>query len=475
MNYLSFIDIFGVEFRQQIHLNVKSQKSVFGGITSLLILATSLGYLIYILNEWIQFRLLPKSTSTMKANLTSELQYDEDAILFEFFYWKYSEQQSDPFNQQNNILTPLGIYFEDGQPTTIFSFLSQVESLSYYGTKKFGLNQFKLSQNSNGTSKENVREMMLVFVRCNQTYLSENQTCASQQEIDHFFDSAVNYMAFQINLKQFNSQTEVFEFVKKTYYFSLDKAISTQSQILLKQTQAFIDSGIILNSIQEETFVQDAYILTTSASINFWKKIIGMDTYFNMIFRLDPVSEELNIVYPKLGEVLAQVGSIVNMLMILKYIILYYNEKLLEHTFIDQVLSFYFTDYKQIKKSKVNYDKKACSILVEQAQKRLVYINIIYELSRIQLFLQNHFGRKKLQESHSMGILLKPPNKNLNQDLEQALAQCQEENLEDENQKFHIQDFFLLSQPKQLLNQIEDQSVRKHDPIITPNLNHSLQ
>lgn len=30
-----------------------------------------------------------------------------------------------------------------------------------------------------------------------------------------------------------------------------------------------------------------------------------MDTYFNMIFRLDPVSEELNIVYPKLGEVLA--------------------------------------------------------------------------------------------------------------------------------------------------------------------------
>ncbi|CAK55939.1 unnamed protein product (macronuclear) [Paramecium tetraurelia] len=475
MNFLSLIDLFGVELRQQISLNVKSQKSKLGGIISLFILAASLGYLAYIMNEWISFRLLPKSTNTMKANLASELQYDEDQKLFEFFYWKYQDQQIDPFNQQNNILTPLGINFENGFPSAIFSFLSQNESISYYGTKKFGLNQFTLSQNSNGSSLENVRELMLVLVRCEKKYLTGNQSCASEEEIDNFFDSAVNFIAFQIHLQQFNSETQEFEFIKKSYYFSIDKVISSQSQVFLKQTQAYIDNGVLLGSIEQETFVQDANILTTSASINFWQKILGMDTYLNMIFRLDPVSQELKIVYPKLGEVLAQVGSIANILLLLRYVILYYNEKLLEYNFIDQVLSFYFTDYQQIKNSKVNYDKKACAVLVEQAQKRLVYINIIYELSRIQLFLQYHFGRKKLQESHSMGILLKPPNKNLNQDLEQALAQCQEENLDDENQTFHIKDFFLLSQPKNKQKQVEEQSVRQYDPIAAQQINSQIK
>lgn len=45
---------------------------------SLLILGTSLAYLSYVLNDWIQFRLLPKSTNTMKVNDKSTLIYDED-------------------------------------------------------------------------------------------------------------------------------------------------------------------------------------------------------------------------------------------------------------------------------------------------------------------------------------------------------------------------------------------------------------
>ncbi|CAD8050104.1 unnamed protein product [Paramecium primaurelia] len=466
MNYLSFIDIFGVEFRQQISLNVKSQKSVIGGITSLFILIASFGYLAYIINQWIQFNLLPKLTNTMKADPTQELLYFEDESLFEFSYWKYQNEQVDPFNQYNNIITPIGIYFDSDNESENISFLNQDEIISKYGTKKFGLNQLRLSQS---------RELMIVLVKCNHSYLSGNQSCASDKEIDDFFTSAVNYFEFQLNFKQFNSQTQQFEIFKRTYYFSLDQVIATQSQISLKQTQAYIDNGILLDSIQKEIFVQDAQILTTSSSLSLWQNILGVDTYFTITLRLDPISNELYIVYPKIGEVLAQVGSIVNVLMMLKYIILYYNEKTLDRSLIDQVLSFYFADYKQLKNSKVDQDKKACSILVEQAQKRLVYINIIYELSRIQMFLQHQFGRKKLQESHSFGILLKPTNRNFNQDFDQELIEISQEHSDEENKTFLIKDFLLLSQPNQLLNQVEEENPYQQNQKIQPQLNFELQ
>ena len=37
---------------------------------------------------------------------------------------------------------------------------------------------------------------MLVFIKCNQIYLSGEQKCASDKEIEDFFTSAVNYMVF---------------------------------------------------------------------------------------------------------------------------------------------------------------------------------------------------------------------------------------------------------------------------------------
>lgn len=63
MKYLSILDIFGVEFKQQIQLNVKEQKSTIGGIASILIIGTSLAYLVYVFKQWINYELLPKSSN----------------------------------------------------------------------------------------------------------------------------------------------------------------------------------------------------------------------------------------------------------------------------------------------------------------------------------------------------------------------------------------------------------------------------
>lgn len=51
-------------------------------------IAASLAYFFYIINEWVNNNILPKSTSNMKVQNYSEIIFEEEA-LFEFSYWKY--------------------------------------------------------------------------------------------------------------------------------------------------------------------------------------------------------------------------------------------------------------------------------------------------------------------------------------------------------------------------------------------------
>lgn len=52
MKILAIADIFRVELKYEIQLNVKVENSIVGGLASLLILGTSFAYLFYIFNEW---------------------------------------------------------------------------------------------------------------------------------------------------------------------------------------------------------------------------------------------------------------------------------------------------------------------------------------------------------------------------------------------------------------------------------------
>ena len=72
-----------------------------------------------------------------------------------------------------------------------------------------------------------------------------------------------------------------------------------------------------------------------------------------------------------------------SMLMTIQYILRYYNEYMLEVDFVDTLLGFYYQDYLELKQSKDKVDLKLCKELIEWAKKKLVYTNIIYELSRI--------------------------------------------------------------------------------------------
>ncbi|CAD8190141.1 unnamed protein product [Paramecium pentaurelia] len=444
------IDIFGAQYRQQIQLNQKVQKSVLSGICSLIVLGASFGYFLYVMNEWWSSKILPKSTNIMKVENYSQIQYNEDS-LFEFCYWKYSDMQIDPFRLQNNILTPIGIYFINGIPQKPFSLLNEIPIMSPYNTSLLSVDNLTLIQNSGFDNSLNyTTELMIVITSCNSTLLNSGYQCASDQEIQEFFKKSVNYISFWLNLKQYDPYSQKFQVVKKHYYLTFDSEISHQGQLILTQTQATIDHGILFSKYESQSYIYNAQLITSATSKQFWSTLFKQNTYLNLFIRLDPMSTDTQIVYPKLGEILAQVGSIMSMLMTIQYILRYYNEYMLEVDFVDKLLGFYYQDYLELKQSKDKLDLKLCKELIEQAKKKLVYTNIIYELSRIQLFLLHHFGRNQLFQAHQYAICAKEEIKSGKYCLAFDIATIPrvDRNREQTDQHFEKDDFSLLCKGK---------------------------
>ncbi|CAD8118334.1 unnamed protein product [Paramecium sonneborni] len=468
MKYIKRMDIFGVHYKQQIFVDEKEQKSVLSGICSIMVLAASFAYFVYVMNEWWSSRILPNSTNLMKVQNYSQISYNDDP-LFEFCYWKYSNEQADPFRLQRNILMPIGIYFIDGIPQKPFSLLTEIQINSTYNTNLLRVNNLSLIQNSGFDSSLNsTRELMIAIIPCNSTLLINGQECASDQEIEAFFTKSVNYISFWLNLKQYDSYSQQFVIVKKQYYLTFDYQVSHQGQLILTQTYANIDTGILFTQYQSKQYIYNAQLITSATNKKFWSTLLGENSFLNLFIRLDPMSIDTQIVYPKLGEILAQVGSIVSMLMAIQYFLSFYNEQLLDSTFIDKVLEFYFLDYAELKKSKQKSDQLICKDLIDQAKKKLAYTNIIYELSRIQLFLLNHFGRNQLFQTHQYTLWAK-------EDLKQSNSRFALDNLitapkaivnKDQNQQhFEKEDFNLLCRRKLNIFQNNEDLVRVYQDV----------
>ncbi|CAK62602.1 unnamed protein product (macronuclear) [Paramecium tetraurelia] len=374
MKYVKMADIFGVQLKQEIHQDEKLQKSVFGGVLSIIVTSVSLGYFIYIMDQWRNSNILPKSTNIIKAENYSSIQFTNDN-LFEFCYWRYQEGVIDPFRTTDNILMPIGMYIIDGIPQTPFSMLSNITTLSAYNSNLIYVENLNIIQNSGFNPQLNqTKELLIIITKCNQYLLSVNQTCASDTDIENFFIQQTNMLSFWINTK-YSMQAQ-------------------QIQIILKQQKTRIDSGILFENYEENDFVFDAQFLMTTLQIDFFKKMINMDAYITFTIRLDPFSYDTQVVYPKLGEILAQVGSIVSMIMIVQYVAYFYNEYLLQNSLVEAVLKSLVLNYDSLKNSQEKSKKITYNNIQKLAKQKLLFVNIINELSRIELFLLSLYDIK---------------------------------------------------------------------------------
>ncbi|CAD8124212.1 unnamed protein product [Paramecium sonneborni] len=416
MKYIKMADIFGAQFKQEIRFEEKLQKSVLGGVLSMIVTVVSLGYFIYIMDEWRNSNILPKQSNIIKAENYSSILFSNEN-LFELCFWKYSSDVIDPFRSTDNILMPIGIYIIAGIPQKPFSLLSNTTTLSTYNSNLIFVENLNIIQNSEFNPLLNqTKELLIVITTCNKQLLSENQTCANDDEIENFFIQQTTILSFWINTKYFNPKNQTFDIVKKQYYISFEKERAQQIQVILKQQKTIVDTGILFGNFEQQSFIFDAQFLMSTISNNFFDKLIHMETFLTFTIRLDPFSYDTQVVYPKLGEILAQVGSIVSVIMMVQYVAYFYNDYLLQSSLIETVLKSFIINYDSFKGSSEKHNQITYTKMKKLAKEKLVFSNIINELSRIELFLLSLFDSTQISKISQLKFQIKNQHKSESQE-----------------------------------------------------------
>ncbi|CAD8160161.1 unnamed protein product [Paramecium octaurelia] len=197
---------------------------------------------------------------------------------------------------------------------------------------------------------------------------------------------------------------------------------------MLKQQETIIDDGILFNNYNRFYTLNNYEMINQQIDNSFASRVfnymsetpLNLDNYGCYLFRIDNISIVEEVTMPKLGQILAQIGSIVQLLFLLKYAAFYYNNQLLENELLHDIISMYYPDLKQCKvksylkkqllqeedNNKLTSTQNLLSIhkaLLQSARQKCRLNNIIYEISRIQFIIQQQFGIQILTASHQLG------------------------------------------------------------------------
>ncbi|KAM3131219.1 hypothetical protein pb186bvf_016677 [Paramecium bursaria] len=400
MKYLKYIkkaDLFGVNYKPKLTIDDNEQQSLIGGCVTIALYSICFAYFLYVVVQWQIGRILPGTSSISKVQDYQEFTFNH-TDLFEFSYWRYNNDLLDPFDPQNIIILPLAIVFVNGSPVKTINLLTNQTQISgVYNARLIKMEQLKLVQNVNAQIKQNetpIQEVLLILVQCDEQYLYAGQQCSSQSDFEKFWEQAVQYISFWVNLNQFNIYTKSIEVVKKQIYIAIEKTQNINGQFIFKPVQLTSDDGFIFEEINQSNFLSDVSILTITTSLNFFKKILGLQTYFSIFLRVDPIVQEVQVTYPKLGQILAEVGSISSTLLMIRYLIFKINEKLLEKRLIKRIVKIYYPNI-GIKRDRYLIQKN----FQDKAKSKLIITNIIKEINKIQRFIEYRYGLSALTQS----------------------------------------------------------------------------
>ncbi|CAD8129845.1 unnamed protein product [Paramecium sonneborni] len=211
-------------------------------------------------------------------------------------------------------------------------------------------------------------------------------------------------------MQQYNTKLKEFEMISKQLYFILDRETALYTQLKQKHLQ------LTQVSFQNQQKIKSQL---SNFKQSFGSKYLGL-----FLIGVDSLSETQQIIYPKLGEILADVGSIMSTLMMLKLIVIQINSKILEDTLLNTIISYYYPEMQQVsfernflgritnvsKNGKVIQDKVGFLKYYEQlkdfTKDKLTILNQIYEISRIQFILLSIQSKQAFRHSHQIGIRL---------------------------------------------------------------------
>ncbi|KAM3133676.1 hypothetical protein pb186bvf_014222 [Paramecium bursaria] len=342
-----------------------------------------------------------------------------DGIFVEIFF---NTNGIDPLDPQNMVIMPLLL---------ITNTSGSFQTLSEPYINDQGQYSVKIQDMSLDNS-DNYQEYQLTFGECVPRFIldSSRYKCANKTYVDQYFSQIQNFLSLKSFTTEFSSKYKQTQKINQVYLFAIDSNITFFSQINTKVGVTEIDDGLLFQNQYSTTYLSDIIINTQTLNQEYFKRFVGFTVYQSFYFRKSSLQLLQSVEYPKINSVLADIGSIISIILAITYIIQYINDEFLIREMEKKVISIYYPEidylkidrkwngqitniYNQKSKQTINHDffSQYYQELRSIANKKLQYTNIIYELSRLQFTLQSLQYTEQLKAVHKVGIRLKQQQK----------------------------------------------------------------
>ncbi|CAD8111340.1 unnamed protein product [Paramecium sonneborni] len=413
MNILRNADFFGVPFVQSIDQKQTTYKSVLGGILTLTIFAASLAYAIWVIYLWQTKQMNPKISNSKYVSDYTLLDLNQDVL--KVYYWKYDDNLIDPF--QNNILLPLVIYTKKNKLTT-------PQLIENYTTSPYGnlyIPKTELGFSYIDGDIYTSEEMYIQIVLCSEIYLKPNQTCASTELIQKFFSQSYNIIGIQIYTKTLDSRDGSEQSGLQEFYIQIEQKYCYTMNTFLETNLYELQDYFLFGKSNYKEYITGALVQTQTSTFEYCQKAFQSDALSIIYIGMKGSQMKTIFEYPRAGDILANIGSIVSLLFMIKYIIIVLNQYSLNQKVLQELINFYYPEFKKIciKKNwrnqiiKINFNqvevdtneyKRFYQKVSRQMQQKLSFLNLLYEISRLYLIIRSLKYREELLKSHEVGI-----------------------------------------------------------------------
>ncbi|CAD8182559.1 unnamed protein product [Paramecium octaurelia] len=437
VNYFKSIDFFGATFNQNIDKKQQSFKSVFGGIMTLFIFSASLAYAVYVFYKWQTNQYSPKITTFVNTSSFELLDLDYDII--KLSYSEYKAGLIDPFEEK--VLIPLLIYtenFEYGTPTV----LTLSNQTSYYGNK-YLIPKMQLGFSYVNGNLMTTSEMYVQIVKCTPDLLEEGESCASEETTKKFFNQPLNYIILQVKGKQLNSKDGSVQTSIQEFYIQIEETTCYTFNIFLQSNFYEVNDSLLFGQSKQNEFINGALIQSQSNSAQYCYQAYGNITYASFYIAMKGDQIKTIYEYPSAGDLLANIGSIVSVLFMARFMIFFLNDYYLNEKIINDLIAFYYPQFHQVRfkrnwrrqitqvkfrNQKIDVDKfkSFYEKVKSKMEQKLTFENLIYEISRIYILIRANMTREEIKRSHLVGLrldYLKEIPKNLTSECEGDIAQ----------------------------------------------------
>ncbi|KAL4445019.1 hypothetical protein ABPG74_018747 [Tetrahymena malaccensis] len=353
MSFIKKLDIFGTPFVFEMGTGNDKMKTTLGGILSVSVLVIAMIYFGYLNYMYATGNLQPKISSQQKR-ITKDLSFPITTNLLWFDIqnsdnnqnlMSYQKQENiqlisytvtlQQTDKQGNVIQP-----DVNIPTNFCAELTgdpdvdgEAQCLDLSGLTEDQAN-FKVYAGKGFDTK--------IIIELNAICTGDVTTCLNSNDFSQNVFADSQQFLFNIKEQQFNSDNDNLEAKVVTLSWDLDQTLQTTSRITLQTSQTSIQRGFIVQQPQKYLHLSDANnndsYKTRGGNGNSVKQTL-LARFIISVDQIQYVQSVQNVQYP---EILAQFGSILNVLLLLSIIGAIIAKTDIQQYFIDLKLKEYY-------------------------------------------------------------------------------------------------------------------------------------